>query len=217
MTTKKHKLVIIGDSAFAEIAYEYFTHDSEFEVVAFSVERDYLKRTELFGLPVVPFETLEETHAPAEHHFFAATVYTQLNDLRTRLYEQAKQKGYAPASYISPHAFVWRNVEVGEHCFIFEQNVVQPFVKLGNNVVLWSGNHIGHHSTIADNCFISSHVVVSGFVKIGQNCFVGVNTTMANNITVGDRCLIGAGALVIGDVPDEQTVVGVWKKKKEQT
>ena len=31
---KKHKLIIVGDSAFAEIAYEYFTHDSEYEVVA---------------------------------------------------------------------------------------------------------------------------------------------------------------------------------------
>ena len=29
---KKHKLIIVGDSAFAEIAYEYFTHDSEFEL-----------------------------------------------------------------------------------------------------------------------------------------------------------------------------------------
>jgi sugar O-acyltransferase (sialic acid O-acetyltransferase NeuD family) len=211
---KNHKLIILGDSAFAEIAHEYFTHDSDYEVVAFSVEKDYLRRDELFGLPIVPLETLEEVYSPSEHHFFAANVYTQLNQLRTRLYQQAKQRGYRPASYISPHAFVWRNCEIGEHCFIFENNVVQPFAKIGNNVVLWSGNHIGHHSVIKDHCFISSHVVISGFAEVGESCFVGVNATVSNNLKIGNNCLIGAGALVLGDVDDKQTVVGTWKKKK---
>src|SRR4029079_7225030 len=128
--------------------------------------------------------------------------------------EAAKAKGYAPASYVSSRAFVWRNVELGEHCFVFENNVVQPFVKLGSNVVLWSGNHIGHHSRIGDHCFVSSHVVVSGFVEIGKSCFLGVNSTFANNLKMGDDCLVGAGALVLGDVGDGETVVGVRNRAK---
>jgi sugar O-acyltransferase (sialic acid O-acetyltransferase NeuD family) len=210
---KTGKLVIVGDSAFAEIAYEYFTYDSPYEVVAFSVESAFLKRDSLFGLPVTPFETLEQRFEPASHSFFAANVYTQRNKLRARLYTAAKAKGFAPASYISPHAFVWRNVRLGEHCFIFEHNVVQPFVTIGDNVVLWSGNHIGHHSTIKSHCFISSHVVVSGFVEIGERCFVGVNATFANNLTVGDNCVIGAGALVLGNVPGNKTIVGMYRGK----
>ena len=212
---KERKLIIVGDSAFAEIAYEYFTYDSQYEVVGFSVEREFLSKHELFGRPVVAFEDLEKVYAPDEHYFFAANVYTQLNQLRTRLYREAKRKGYSPASYVSAQAFVWRNVEIGEHCFIFENNVIQPFARVGDNVILWSGNHIGHHSVIKSHCFISSHVVVSGFVEIGESCFVGVNATMANNINVGDNCLIGAGALVLAAVPDNQTVVGIWKKKPE--
>ena len=210
-------LILLGDSAFAEVAYEYFTHDSDYEVVAFSVERPYLRREEVFGLPVVPFDELPARYPAADHSFFAALVYTQGNALRTRLYQAAKAMGYGPASYVSPHAFVWRNVEVGEHCFIFENNVVQPFVKLGANVILWSGNHIGHHSTVADHCFFASHVVVSGFVDIGHSCFLGVNTTIANNVKIGDRCTLGAGALILGDVEDGETVVGVKKRKKPGT
>src|SRR5687767_891093 len=122
---KKRKLLLIGDSAFAEIAFEYFQHDSEYDVVAFCVERQYLKRESLFDRPVVVWEDIEKRYAPEEHSFFAANVYTQGNQLRTRLYQSAKAKGYAPASYISPHAFVWRNCKIGEHCFIFENNVVQ--------------------------------------------------------------------------------------------
>jgi sugar O-acyltransferase (sialic acid O-acetyltransferase NeuD family) len=211
---KTKKLILLGDSAFAEIAYEYFTHDSEYEVVAFSVEREYLRRGELFGVPVVPFEELPERFVSGEHEFYAALVYTQGNALRTRLYQSAKALGYRPASYVSPHAFVWRNAKLGEHCFIFENNVVQPFVTIGDNVVLWSGNHIGHHSKVGDHCFVSSHVVVSGFVEIGHSCFMGVNATVANNTKIGNQCTVGAGAVILGDVGDGETVVGVWKKRR---
>ena len=181
---KKEKIVIVGDSAFAEIAYEYFTNDSPFEVAAFSVEKEFLKRKELFGLPVVLFEELEKLYDPLKHKVFVAATYTQLNRLRTRLYKEAKKKGFTAVSYVSSKAFVWRNVELGENCFIFEDNTVQPFVKVGNNVIMWSGNHIGHHSIIKDNCFISSHVVVSGFCEVGENCFLGVNATIINNLKI---------------------------------
>jgi sugar O-acyltransferase (sialic acid O-acetyltransferase NeuD family) len=206
--TKTERIIIIGDSAFAEIAYQYFQYDSPYEVVAFAVEQQYLTHTMLFGLPVICFEELEKYYCPQQHFFYAAIVYSQLNRLRTRLYLAAKAKGYRPASYISSRAFVWQNNIIGEHCFIFENNVIQPFVTLNDNIVLWSGNHIGHHSVIHDNCFIASHVVISGFVEIGKNCFIGVNATFANNISVADDCLIGAGALVVKNVSEDVIVKG---------
>lgn len=205
---KTKKLVIIGDSAFAEVAYEYFTYESPYEVAAFSVEKEYLKRSSLFGLPVVPFEEMENLYPPEEYEAFAAIVYTQRNRLRTRLYKEAKNKNYRLASFVSPRAFVWRNVKLGEHCFIFENNVIQPFVEIGDNVILWSGNHVGHHSTIKDNCFISSHVVISGFSVVGESCFLGVNAALHNNVTVGDDCIIGAGAVVSRDIPSGSIMKG---------
>jgi sugar O-acyltransferase (sialic acid O-acetyltransferase NeuD family) len=196
MQNKRH-LIIIGDSSFAEVAYEYFTHDSNYQVVAFSVEKKYLMRDQLFGLPVVPFEELTQKFNPTDHDIFVAVIYTQLNRLRTRLYLEAKACGYGIASYISSRAFVWPNVKFGEHCFVFENNTVQPFVTVGNNVVLWSGNHIGHHSRIKDNNFISSHVVISGHCEVGENCFIGVNATVADGVKIAKDCLIGAGAIVL--------------------
>ena len=199
---KRKKLVLVGDSALAEVAYEYFTHDSPYRVVGFSVEREYLKRENLFGLPVVPFEEIESRFDPAQHDAFVAVAYTQMNRLRTRLCQESKAKGYTLTRYVSSKAFVWHNVPIGENCFIFENNVVQPFVKIGNNVILWSGNHIGHHSEIKDNCFISSHVVVAGFVSVGENCFLGVNSSISNNRTVGRDCWVGPGVTIAVDAPD---------------
>lgn len=205
---KTKKLVIIGDSAFAEVAYECFTHDSEYEVVGFAVESAYLKKNELFDLPIVPFEQIEEHFNPSEVEFYAALVYTQLNRLRTRLYQAAKAKGYRPASYISSRAFVWHNVQLGEHSFIFEDNTVQPFVKIGDNIVLWSGNHIGHHSVVQSNCFIASHVVISGFCDIGRNSFIGVNSALANNVAIGEDNWIGPGVTIARNTEPNQIYKG---------
>jgi sugar O-acyltransferase (sialic acid O-acetyltransferase NeuD family) len=199
---KTKQLVVVGDTAFAEVACEYFTHDSPYRVRAFSVEEKYRTRSELFGLPVVPFEALEKEFPPSDHEVFVAAVYTQMNRLRTRLSDAARARGYHLASYFSSRAFVWRNVKFGEHCFVFENNVIQPFAEVGNNVVLWSGNHVGHHSVIRDNCFLSSHVVLSGFVEVGRNCFLGVNSSVANNTKVAADCWIGPGVAVTQDTEE---------------
>jgi sugar O-acyltransferase (sialic acid O-acetyltransferase NeuD family) len=215
--TKTKKLVLFGDSAYGEIAYEYFTHDSEYEVVAFTVSQEYLKNDSKFGLPVVPFEKVVEFYPPHSHEMHVALVYNQLNRLRRRFYEDAKAKGYRLANYVSTRAFVWRNVTLGDNVFIFEDNTVQPFVKLGSNLVLWSGNHIGHHSTLRDHSFISSHVVISGFCDIGESCFFGVNSTIGNNVTVGKDCLVGSGAMVVKDIPAGSLLKGPMTKREEQT
>lgn len=202
------KLIIVGDGETAELAYEYFTHDSPHEVVAFCVEREYAKRDRLFDLPVVSFEEVENLYPPATHKAFVAISYTQLNRVRQRLFQLTKLKGYECVSYVSSHAFVWHNVEIGENCFIFENNVVQYAVRIGNNVVLWSGNHIGHQTIIKDNVFISSHVVVSGYCEIGENCFLGVNSSIANNIKIARDCLIGMGAVIHKDTAERKVYVG---------
>lgn len=193
---KTKKLVIIGAGETAEIAYEYFTVDSEYEVVSFAVDRKFITSESIAGLPVIPLDELELKFPPSKYWAFAAASSNKLNRVRSHLYAEIKNKKYRIASYISSKAFVWRNAKIGENCFIFEGNTIQPFVKIGNNVVLWSGNHIGHNSTIQDHCFLSSHVVISGFCDVGEYSFLGVNSTVINNITIAKDCFIGAGALI---------------------
>lgn len=199
---KVNKLVIVGTGETAAIAHEYFTHDSHYTVVGFSVEQAYLKEPLLNGLPVVPLEELHLYYPPTEFAVFVAVSSTKLNRVRTRLFRSVKGRGYTCASYVSSRAFVWHNVIIGENCFVFENNTIQPFVTIGDNVILWSGNHIGHNTVIRDNCFIASHVVISGFCDIGENCFLGVNSTVINNITVAKDGFIGAGALIQKDTEE---------------
>jgi sugar O-acyltransferase (sialic acid O-acetyltransferase NeuD family) len=204
--------VIVGDSLFAEIAHEYFEHDSPYDVVAFSVESEFRMRDRLRGLPVLPFEQIERELNPSRHSVFVAITYGQLNRVRIRLLNEAANKGYRPASYVSSRAFVWPNVRIGEHCFIFEDNTLQPFVTIGRNCILWSGNHVGHHSALGDNVFVASHAVISGSVRIGDNCFVGVNATIVNDVTVGSDAWIGPAVTITRDVEPNT----VWRPARSE-
>jgi sugar O-acyltransferase (sialic acid O-acetyltransferase NeuD family) len=204
----KNKLVIFGVGEFAQIAYEYFTHDSNYEVVAFTVNKEYAVEKSLFGIPIVPFEELQTLFPMSEVSVFVGIPASDMNRSRKKVYQNLKELGYKFATYISSKAFVWHNAEIGENTFIFENNVVQPFTKIGNNCILWSGNHIGHRTVIHDHCFLTSHVVVSGYCDVGSGSFLGVNSTLNDNIKIGDSSLIGSGSLVVKDTEAERIYVG---------
>lgn len=203
---KSRYLILFGTGDLAKIAYEYFTNDSEYEVVAFTVDREYLQDTEFCGLPVIPFDEIEDTYPSATHAIHICVVYSHMNRLRQSRCEQAKAKGYALASYVSSAAFVSPNAELGEHHFIFENNVVQSFAHIGSNVILWSGNHIGHDSKIGNNVFVSSHVVISGHCDVGDNCFIGVNSTLANGSVIGKESWLSHNSIVNSIVPPHSFV-----------
>jgi len=205
-------LVIFGIGDIAELAHFYFTR-AQRPVAAFTVDGAYLKEPSFHGLPVVPFEEVQRSHAPAGFDLFIAVSYAKLNAVRKEKYLAAVGMGYRLASYVSDKATVLNEGRIGDNCFILEDNTIQPFVTIGNNVTLWSGNHIGHHSTIHDHCFLASHVVVSGGVEIGEQCFLGVNVTLRDHVRVGPRCVLGAGALLLQDAEAEGVYMGTGTER----
>lgn len=199
-------LVIFGSGEIAEVAHFYFTRDAGRKVEAFTLDAAYIKEESTCACPVVPFEDLAARYPPTAYDGFVAIGYSDRNRLREQKYRSFKDAGYTLASYLSSRACIWPETAIGDNCFILELNNLQPFTSIGSNVVLWSGNHIGHHSHIGDHCFISSHVVISGGVSVGKNCFIGVNATLHDHIRVGDRTVVGAGSVIARSVPDDSLV-----------
>lgn len=201
------KIVVFGTGSFAEVVHFYLTNDSDHQVVAFTAHGSHLAEGgELLGLPVTPFETLEERYPPDQYAMFVAVGYKGVNRVRADVCAQARAKGYELITYVSSRCTNWAR-SIGDNCFIFEDNTIQPFVTIGDDVVLWSGNHIGHHTSIGDHCFITSHVVVSGNVTVGPYCFLGVNATLRDSITVGEACVIGAGAIIMKSTQPREVYV----------
>lgn len=194
------KLVIFGLGDMAILAHYYFSGDPDYQVCAFSVTKEFIndQKKTMFNLPIVPFEDINALYPPDQYVMFIAVGYKNLNKERANLYNAAKQMGYNLATYIHPKATVLTPI-IGDNCFIFEDNTIQPFVEIGNNVILWSGNHIGHHTIIDDHCFITSHVVLAGRTYLGKYSFVGVNATIIDDVKVAENCIIGAGSLITKD------------------
>jgi len=206
------KLVIFGAGVIARMAHYYFTRDTEHEVVAFTVDEKYRPSDTFLDLPLVPLEGIEKRYAPAEYKMFVGLGYARMNKAREEKYHQMKAIGYELVSYVSSRCSFLTDHPVGDNCFILEDNTIQPFVKIGNNVTLWSGNHIGHDAVIEDHCFLTSHVVVSGFTRIGHHSFLGVNATLRNDITIAPETLIGAGAIIMKDTVEQ----GVYLPERAQ-
>jgi sugar O-acyltransferase (sialic acid O-acetyltransferase NeuD family) len=196
------KIVIFGNSHLASLAHVYLTHDSPHEVVAFTVDGAYLQEDRFMDLPVVAFEDIENSFPPSECQMFLPISFKKMNHLRANKLMEAKAKGYSCISYVSSKATTWPGFQCGENCFIFEDNTIQPFVEIGDNVVMWSGNHIGHHSKIKDHVFITSQVVISGSCVIEPFCFLGVNSTIRDETIVARETLVGAGALILRDTQE---------------
>ncbi|MEZ4781126.1 MAG: acetyltransferase [Flavobacteriaceae bacterium] len=187
------KVVIFGILDTAELAHYYLSNDSNHEVVAFTVSKAYIENKLFKGLPVVPFEDVNELYPPNDYLLFAPMTGRNMNKSREKIYLEGKKKGYTFITYISSKA-TWFDNKIGENCFILEDNTIQPFTTIGNNVVLWSGNHIGHHGVIEDHVFFTSHVVMSGHCVIGSHSFIGVNATIRDYTTVAKGTLLAMGA-----------------------
>lgn len=210
----KNKVVIFGVLDTAELAHYYLSTDSEYEVVAFTINSEFLKENTFKGLPVVPFEELEKIYPPSEYLFFAPMTGVKMNNVRKRIYEEGKKKGYEYISYISSKATICGN-KIGENCFILEDNTLQPFTEVGNNVVMWSGNHIGHHGKIEDNVFFTSHVVLSGHCHVKERAWFGVNSTIRDGLTIGEGSLIAMGAVITKSTDTDGLYMGAPAKKQE--
>lgn len=213
---KSKKLIIFGTGDIAQIASYYFEIDSNYEVVAFTADKSFCNISSFENKPLVPFEDIQRLYSPEEFELFIALSYAQMNKLRSQKYYEAKNKGYRIASYISSKCTYLSQFLPGENAMIFEDNTIQPFVEIGNNVILWSGNHIGHHSIIKDHNFISSHVVISGHCIINSFCFLGVNATLAHKVSLAEGTLLGAGVVISKNTEENGVYVSARPTKLEK-
>jgi sugar O-acyltransferase (sialic acid O-acetyltransferase NeuD family) len=201
------QVVIFGTGEFAECVYFYLSNDSSYTIAGFTVDSNGMKNETFMGLRVVPFDEVQNIYPPDNFDMFIALGYQNLNSTRTRKFLEAKGKGYELVSYISTKSTVWNDLQIGENCFIGENNSIQPFVTIKDNVIIWGGNLIAHGAYISPNCFITSGAVIAGGTKIGENCFIGVHSTIREHTEVARECTIGANAFISKNTHEGETYI----------
>lgn len=203
------KVIVFGNGQGACINYAILTNDPRYHVIAFTVDREYIKENTLYGLPVVSFEAIESIYPPSQYKMSIFMSYRKLNRVRAEKYNQAKAKGYILISYISPNASIFPDLIIGDNTFILDSASIGPFTAIGNDVVIGSGCVIGHNSVIKDHCFVSPHAVVLGSTTIEEYCLIGANATIRDGgIIVARACIIASGAFINQNTQEKGVYIG---------
>ena len=189
-------LVIFGVGQTSEICSFYFKNFSDYNIVAYTVDKQNLKESTFLSKPVISFEKLEKDFPAKRFKVFVAIGYSNLNMTRSIKFFEVEKKGYKFASFVHPVNNGLNKLDLGKNCFLLENQSIQPFSKIGNNCFIWSSVLIGHHSMIGNHCWITSEVSLGGNTSIGERCFLGINSTIGHFVNIGDDCFIGANALV---------------------
>lgn len=185
----KRKLIIYGIGTFAQYVGYLFENDSDYEVIAYCIEKKIIKTKSFDEKPLVSFEDLKNTYSPESYDIFIAVGN---NKIRERFYKLAKKQGYNLATYISTKAQFWPNLKTGDNVFISEGCVLQPFVSIGDNSILIASN-IGHHSTIENHTLLSVSTL-GGNVQVDDFSFLGMNSVIRHGVQIGKFSLIGMNA-----------------------
>ena len=189
------KIVIYGVGRLAEYAAYLIDNDTKNTVSAFCMKEEYLPDTKsINNLPVIEFEDLVTKYPPNEYQLFIAV---GINKIRHDIFNEVKQKGYTMTSYISSKAIIWDNLVYGENVWVGEGSIIQPFVSIGDNSILFGAN-IGHHSTLESHTLLSGSTI-GGNVTVGEYSVLGLNSSVQQNISIGAKNIIGMGCIIEKD------------------
>jgi UDP-3-O-[3-hydroxymyristoyl] glucosamine N-acyltransferase len=198
-------LVIFGTGYSAEVAKVYLERYSRHRIVGFTVDAPYTTSGSFHGIPIVAWDRLEQVFPPGQVELLGPISYHRMNEFRRDRFREGKARNYRFASFIHPESNI-NTQDIGEHCFFLERNIVEPFAKIGDNVVMWGGCHIGHHVVIGDDCFLSGDVTLGARTRIGERCFLAARSAVAVDITIGDTCILGFGVAVQQDLASGSVV-----------
>lgn len=205
---KPRPIILFGSEGWAEFLCQMLADDGRFEVVAFTVDRAFIKSNTVLGLPVIPFDEITDHMPPSDYAMMVGAGFGQKNRFRAQKCSEAKSMGYDLISFVSADAMLAKNVRIGENSTIHEGAIVQQFCTLGDNVQILSGANVSHHCTIGDHAFIAGSVTLGGGCHIGDYCFIGMNATILHGLTIAPNVVIGAGSVVTRDIETAGTYVG---------
>jgi sugar O-acyltransferase (sialic acid O-acetyltransferase NeuD family) len=201
--TPEKTVVLFGAGFIAKVVRHYLEHESDLRVVATTVDREHVESGPGLGVPIVPFDEVAQQYPPERHGFFVAVGYRGMNGVRAERCEQARSLGYELLTHVSPRASTWPDLAIGHNCLVMDNVLIEPWARIGDGCVLWSGSHIGHGAQLGNHCWVAAQATLSGLARVGDRTFLGTGSIVRDGIAVGDRCLIGAGAVITSDVADD--------------
>lgn len=207
MLKKQKKLIIYGDSSYAQMIAHYFQTDSVYEVVAFCVDASYRLKDSIDDIPVLNLEEIEKHFSPKEHYIFAAIGYKSVRTHKA-LYEKIAKLSYPVASYISSQAIIDSSCHIDENCLVLAGVILEPYVKIEANCYINSGSIVCHHSHIKAHSILAAGSLIGGHTVLGESSLIGFKATVVELLEVAEETLLGANSLLLANTQPHTMYVG---------
>lgn len=186
-------IIIFGANDLGRLLKYYIEKEDPRNVVAFTMNRDYIEKDSFLGLPIVEFETIEKKYSTEDYEILIAIGNSKMNNVRKKIFEECNKKGYTVASFIHPSCSIHSN-DIGEGNILLENCLVYPYSKIGKGNLLWDHVLISHDCVVGDFNTFSSYADLCGYVKIGNNGYFGKHCILNDFMEVADYTLVGAAA-----------------------
>lgn len=108
------QVVLFGTTNFSKMMKNYFMTYTKKKIVAFTVDRKYKNADFFDGLPVIPFDDIENAFPPSKVGIYIAVGYKNMNMVREKVYNDCISRGYRIENFIHPTAVISERVSIAE-------------------------------------------------------------------------------------------------------
>lgn len=197
MNNNTQKVIIYGDSDFAEQVYYQLETDGRYQVIAFTVDEKRYNKTIFKDTTVIKFQELRDHYSTNEVLIFPAIGYSKLNKIREIVISEIKEEGYRLLTYISKNAIISSSAKIDEGAYICEFVSIGANSRIGQSTILLPHSSIAHNVTISNFSYISRSVTIGGNSFINSYTFLGLGCIVKNDVTIEAYNVIGSGANVL--------------------
>lgn len=200
------KYIIVGNSSYSYMIKKYIDESNGGEICAYCADKEYINVDNIEGVPVISFEELRNHYSVDEVRLIMGIGYTQMGNLRKRIFEQCVEWGYKFENYIHPTAIIPQDLNIGTGNNILEGVIIEVGVTIGDANLFFGGSMLGHETVVGSYNTFAGKSMTAGCVCVKNCCFLGVSSAVKDHVTLNDYVMLGAMAYGYKDM-DEYTVV----------
>lgn len=129
-------------------------------------------------------------------------------NLRARLYDSWRAKGYDFPALVHPAAWVAPGVVLSDGVQVMAGAVIQPGCEIGENSIINTRAGLDHDCRIGRNVHIAPGATLCGTVTVEDGAFIGAGATVIQGLRIGTSAVVGAGVTLMRDLAPKATIIG---------
>lgn len=199
------RVILFGVSNLTRVLKAYLDADERYELLAFTVETDYIEGEDFMGLPVRAFESLRDYYDMESIEIIPAIAYSNMNKNREKVFQKCYKHKYKICTYLSPSVQNYAD-EIGEGCIILDGCMLKPYCRIGKGNYMGANTFIAHDVNVGDFNYFAGSNVTGGFTEIGSYNFLGAGAMVESGHRIGNENLLAAGVCVAENIEDNMVI-----------